>query len=146
MKADDAGDAKNARELWEGLAKLKDEPLRSVPSEKRALGVLAEKRLKAWDEVEDLEKRFKKNVTVKGFAKDYKPPDTEEKAAKLFLDELKQRDKEKDKPAAERDYTDIRDAWRSFQRKFDRDRPDERKWWLMAAKRLRDLPEGKKAG
>jgi serine/threonine-protein kinase len=128
IEAENAGNLKTARTLWLSLVKNKEEPQKPLPSDKRSLGLLAHDRLKLLDKVDEREKKLEKGVTESGFAKGYKPADdNEKKAAEAYQLELQTSPK-------------AREAWEEFQKKFKSDAlPTE--WWLLAAKRLRDLGE-----
>jgi serine/threonine-protein kinase len=136
VEAERKGDLKEAREFWGKLAaKYKDRPLAPEPSEERSTGLIAQVHLATLDEVDRIDKRLDKGVAASGYVGGYKPEDDHEKeAAKCVQQERK---KDAKAPASK--------AWEDFQKKFDRDLPATRKWWLLAAKHLRPA-DAKKEG
>ena len=129
VEAENEGRLKAARDIWMKVAKYKEIPQQPEPSEKRSYGLLALGRLHTLDEVDKREKRLEKGVTVKGFAGGYEPADDNEKAAaKAFQLELQKSPK-------------ANEAWEDLRKKLKRNPASTRPWWLLATKRLRELPQ-----
>ncbi|HYV35845.1 MAG TPA: serine/threonine-protein kinase [Gemmataceae bacterium] len=129
MDAEDSGELSAARETWAKLAKYKDGPPRPTPSDKRSCGLFALAHLAILDGVDKREKNLQKVVTKNGLTAGFEPADDiEKKAAHAMLVQLQ------DPPKAVK-------AWEEFQKNLDRDLPAHRAWWLLAAKRSRELKE-----
>jgi hypothetical protein len=86
-------------------------------------------------------------VTAKGFAKGYNPSAAEKKAADVWRMELEAKNlpdaEPKEKELKDKKVREAREAWETMQRSLDPGVADDRPWWLVAAKHLRDLPAKK---
>jgi serine/threonine-protein kinase len=129
VEAEDIGDLKAARELWKKLQHYKDEAIKPEPTsyEQRSFGLLAEHRLKKLDEVEKLDKELTK--------KNFKAATDREKLAVAAMQE---HFAEKTKEA--------REKWEDLKKRIlDRDKAEDRLWWLLAVKHIRSSDPPKDA-
>jgi eukaryotic-like serine/threonine-protein kinase len=125
IEAEDDGDLKAAREIWSKLIKYKEEAPKPEYSEKRSYGLLAGARLETLESVDKLEKKLEKTAA----SKDSKTKDDNEK---LAVEAIQQQPLDPEK---------AREKWKELQKKLERDEAKTRPWWLLAAKRVRDLPK-----
>jgi eukaryotic-like serine/threonine-protein kinase len=121
---EEAGELDRAQKNWETFLKYK----RSADPEKNGYGWLAEDRIKALADVKAEDVRLTTNVTRDGPIPDFQARDEMESKA---ADALKQ---ELNDPARGRA------AWEDFQQSRYRDTRELRRWFLLAALRLRHLP------
>jgi hypothetical protein len=127
LKYENEGKLAEARELWEKLDGFKSEKNR----EKRALGLLAESKLKTISKVDDREASLIGKLALA--EKNKEGPQSEGEAERQALKALKL-EQEKEPARA-------RDAWDALRRQTEVDSeridPDRRVWYLLALKKLR---------
>jgi serine/threonine-protein kinase len=125
--AEDAGDVADARKNW---LELKEKAGREA--DQRIWGLVADKHLRELKEAALREQQLLGKIDKTGeLPPDYKPATPQERlAADALCDEVR-----KDLPAA-------RKGWEELKRQTER-QSDQRSWYLLAAKRLREAVEKK---
>jgi serine/threonine-protein kinase len=124
VKEEDEGKLREARLTW---ATLDQKNGGEKDAEKRGYALVARDHLNKLDVVDAEEKRLLDNVGLKGNAADFTPSGEQEvKAVEARRRELTDRARG-------------RAEWERMQKELDRDNPDQRPWFLLAAKRVRLL-------
>jgi predicted Ser/Thr protein kinase len=127
VDAEDNGDFKTAREIWNKFVKYKEDAPKPDPSDKHSYALVANARLQTLDKVDKREKELEKVAKAKPF----KTP--ADKYEALAVEAIQQEQATKTKEA--------REKWEELKKNLDRDKASERPWWLLAAKHLRDRSE-----
>jgi hypothetical protein len=134
IEQEEACKFEEARKTWETFLKYK----KSVEYEKNGYALVAEDRLKTLDWLPKEEARLSAYISPEGPLQGFKEEsDFEAKAAGALRKELQARKAKK--PA------EGRTAWENFQKELDRDKREQRPWFLLAAKHLQDLPPAPKS-
>jgi serine/threonine-protein kinase len=126
VKQEDLGNLVKAKEAWGQFGKYKQEE----DGEKRGYSLLAVQRVKQLEEVAVLGKTLREKIAKGAIPKDLKPGDPEAKAAEAL--------------SLEDDPAKAKEAWKAWRDLKDdlekqKDDPAQRRWFLLAASRLREL-------
>jgi serine/threonine-protein kinase len=125
IKQEEAGKFDEARKTWETLRKFKG----AADADKHGYALVAEGRIKTLDWLKDEDARLSAHVNKGGPLPEFKVTNEyEAKAADALKEELNER-------------TKGWAAWEKFKKGLDRDKREERPWFLLAVKHQDELPQ-----